>query len=529
MASSTFSKSLLAAAEAMRDEAKKSAYKQDPVMWAEEVLGIVLWSKQKEILRSIAHNKRTAVKSCHSIGKTFICAVAACWWASTHEDSMIQSTAPTYQQVHGQLWEEIRKAHLKANLRGRVTMGDKWQADLTMPDGRTKEILVGEGKKPADSNIHGFHGTHRPDGVFAILDEGCGIAQAIFTGAEAITTGVGDRQLSTGNPDDPNTEFGIIFREKGELWNLITVSAFDTPNFTTEGDELRAWAILEDRRKPGTPEDPFPATRKVETLLAGMPQPSTVEQQKELWGEDSPRYLSKVLAEFPLTSVDSLFTAAEIEIGRANIIEPSDTAFRVMAVDPARYGEDKATVVTNVEGKVEVLAAYATMDTMELAATVHKLALDFKPDEIRVDGVGVGGGVVDRLVQLSNASGNPYVVIELGAGGRAPDPSIHRNARAYWYDSLKYQLRSGNIDLPDHKELLQEMTGIRYEYPQGVMKIESKEDIRRRGDHSPDFVDAMVMATAPISYITDSPYAAMRAGQQFQIDVLDQIELVSLY
>lgn len=529
MSAVTFNKSLRAAALAMQREAREAEYKNDPVLWAEEVLGVVLWSKQKEILRSIANNKRTAVKSCHSIGKTFICAVAACWWVSTHEDTMIQSTAPTYQQVHGQLWEEIRKAHLKANLRGRVTLGDKWQADLRTQDGRVKEILIGEGKKPADSNIHGFHGTHRPDGVFAILDEGCGIARAIFTGAEAITTGMQDRQLTTGNPDDPNTEFGEIFRDQGHLWNLITVSAFDTPHFTGEAEELREWAAAKDKRNPGPPEDPTPYTRKVETLLGGMPNPHTVEQQKALWGEESARYLSKVLAEFPMTSVDSLFTAAEIATGLSNTEEPTKNAFRIMGVDPARYGEDKATIVTNIGGKVEVIAAYNTMDTMELAATVHKYALDLEIDEVRVDGVGVGGGVVDRLVQLARNADNKYVVVEMSAGGRAPDPSIHRNARAYWYDALKYQLRAGNINLPDHKQLLQEMTGIRYEYPNGVMKIESKEDIRRRGDHSPDFVDAMVMATAPISYITDSPLAAMRAGQVLEFDLLEVVDLVSLY
>jgi hypothetical protein len=533
-----------AAAAKMQREAQERRWQHDPVAWAEDVLGIVMWSKQKEILRAVVQHKRVAVKSSHSIGKTFICAVAACWWISTHEDCMVQSTAPTYQQVHSLLWEEIRKMHMRANLKGRVILKDQWLVPLTK-QGRTQDTLVGEGKKPADSNIHGFHGTHRPDGVFTILDEGCGIAQSIFTGAEAITTAAFDRTLTVGNPDDPNTEFGAIFREndpklfkgsdKKPKWHLITVSAFDTPNFTGEDKALLEWADEYDRTHGGTPDSPRPQRDKVERMLGGLPQPTTVEDQKQLWGEDSPRYLSKVLAQFPLTSVDSLFSASEIETGRVNIIEPSEMGFKVLGVDVARYGSDRTVVAYNCEGHIEILGSYNTMDTMEVAANVHKLAVDRKVDQVRVDGVGVGGGVVDRLVQLSRSVDMPYVVIEMTASASPPDRTLHRNSRAYWYDSLKHQLRNALIDLPDDgatsdgETLIRELGSIRYMYPNGVLQIESKEDIRRRGDKSPDYVDAVVMATAPINYIKDDPLATMRPGQMLEIDVLDSIELVSLF
>lgn len=526
MVASTFSTSLRAASKLFEDEARAAAWKNDPVAWAEEHLGLVLWSKQKEILTSIAQNKRTAVKSCHSIGKTFISAIAAAWWVSTRDDCTVQATAPTYQQIHALLFEEIRKVHLKHNLRGRVTLGDKWIAPVTK-DGRTQDTLIGEGRKPANENIHGFHGTHRPDGVFVIADEGCGIPRTIFTGAEAITTAEFDRILTVGNPDDPNTEFGDIFRTKGDLWNLITVSAFDTPNFTGEGEELR-------RKYRNDPVK----TEMVDRLLKGMPQHRTVEEQGRMWGTDSPRYLSKVLAEFPLTSVDSLFTAGEIETGRANQIPAAGEefpvgAFRVLGVDVARYGTDLTVCVLNVEGHTEVVSSYTTLDTMEVAARVHKLAVELNVDQVRVDGIGVGGGVVDRLIALARTADVPYVVVEMTAGAKAPDRTLHRNARAYWYDSLKHQLQNGMIDLPigaegsDDEKLLLEMTGIRYSYPNGIMQIESKEDIRRRGDKSPDFVDALVMACAPINYITSDPLASKRPGDMLAIDVLDVVDIIS--
>lgn len=282
---------------------------------------------------------------------------------------------------------------------------------------------------------------------------------------------------------------------------------------------------------------------KVEALLSGMPNPETVEQQKELWGEDSPRYLSKVLAQFPLTSVDSLFSGADIETGRHNVIGVEKTTFRIMAVDVARYGTDKTVVSLNEGGHVSILGAYNTMDTMEVAATVHKLAVDHAVDQVRIDGVGVGGGVVDRVIALARSIDNRYVVVEMTANASPPDRTLHRNARAYWYDSLKYQLRNALVDLPTDRDdvegkpvgpwardLLKELTTIKYAYPNGVMQIESKEDIRRRGDKSPDFVDAVVMATAPINNIVEDPLSVYRPGQIVELDVLADMEmLVSPY
>jgi hypothetical protein len=52
----------------------------DPVLFATHVLGVTLWQREIEILHSIKSRRRTAVKACHGVGKTFTLAVAALWW-----------------------------------------------------------------------------------------------------------------------------------------------------------------------------------------------------------------------------------------------------------------------------------------------------------------------------------------------------------------------------------------------------------------------------------------------------------------
>ncbi len=72
------------------------------------------------------------------------------------------------------------------------------------------------------------------------------------------------------------------------------------------------------------------------------------------------------------------------------------------------------------------------------------------------------------------------------------------NARAWWYDQLKHLMRSGTIEIAEHANLQDELGGVRYEYRNGKLYIESKEEIRKRNGKSPDYADSLVYATAPV-------------------------------
>ena len=53
---------------------------RDPVLFANHILGVTLWEREAEILHSIQHRRRTAIKACHGVGKTFVLADATLWW-----------------------------------------------------------------------------------------------------------------------------------------------------------------------------------------------------------------------------------------------------------------------------------------------------------------------------------------------------------------------------------------------------------------------------------------------------------------
>src|SRR5579864_8122991 len=81
----------------------------DPVTFVQLFLCQRIWSKQIEILRSVATHSRTAVKACHASGKTFIAAAVVLWWLITHENGIVVTTAPTWLQVEKLIWGEIHK------------------------------------------------------------------------------------------------------------------------------------------------------------------------------------------------------------------------------------------------------------------------------------------------------------------------------------------------------------------------------------------------------------------------------------
>jgi hypothetical protein len=89
----------------------------DPVLFARRVLGTSLWEREAEILLSIQKNRRTAVKACHGVGKTFTLAVAALWWLTRYEEGIVLTTSATQRQVRTQLWSEIHRAVARAKVR----------------------------------------------------------------------------------------------------------------------------------------------------------------------------------------------------------------------------------------------------------------------------------------------------------------------------------------------------------------------------------------------------------------------------
>lgn len=325
----------------------------------------------------------------------------------------------------------------------------------------------------------------------------CGVPEELWTAVEAITTTANSRILAIGNPDDRETSFGEVFCHPRyeKLWNRIRIPADETPNFTGE-----------------------PVPEPLPDLLI---QRSWVEQRRVAWTEEDPRFVSKVLAQFPEQSIMSLFGPAVLARGfdTEDLRDADQQGTLYIGVDPARFGDDYTTVVARRGRLAWVVDSWLGMDTVHSAKRVQDLAEKMRmcdPDgrpyetdvKIRVDVVGVGAGVVDTLAfeqaQMEDRYGQCWFNVREMNGAAAPPIEQggavqgYGNARAYWYDQAKQSMANGSLKVEMHDTLHDELEGARFLFRSGKMYMESKEDMRKAGRKSPDFADALIYAAAPL-------------------------------
>jgi hypothetical protein len=150
----------------------------DPVQFSTHVLGAQLWAREVELLKSIQLNRRTAIKACHGVGKTFTLAHAALWWLTRYPDGIVLTTAPTFRQVGTQLWSEIHRA----TARSRISFPDFSQTRLTLRG--EHNFAMGLATNKAE-NFQGYHGGH----VLIIADEAPGIESGIWDAIAGVMSG----------------------------------------------------------------------------------------------------------------------------------------------------------------------------------------------------------------------------------------------------------------------------------------------------------------------------------------------------
>lgn len=440
-------------------------YMGDPVGFVEDVLGEYPWSVQREILESVRDNRYTVVQSAHDTGKSYIAARAVAWWLSIWPigEAFAVTTAPTWPQVRAILWREIRKAHKKGKLDGRLTLNAEWYMGGRGVPGDADEELVAYGRKPADQDQAAFQGIHAKY-VLVVIDEASGVPKNLYDAVDTLATNAAARVLAIGNPDDPASQMEKVCRP-GSGWNNITVSAFDTPAFTDEE----------------VPEE----------LHQVLVSPEWVEERKRRWGEESPIYVSKVLGRFPDISDDTLISPAMLRLAvETDLIGKERGSY---GGDVARYGDDETCLYRNRGGVIREVESHHKKDTEE---TADMFAKHVRPHNgavpIAVDADGLGAGVYDKLKRKR------LPVREFRNGQKPIDQKrfVNRKAECYW--NLREDMEAGEVDLdPLDEDLLAQLGSIKWGLDsKGRIYIESKDDMRKRGLPSPDRADAAMMAHA---------------------------------
>jgi hypothetical protein len=459
--------------ERAKGVAEFSRYRDAPLAFITEVLHGEPWSRQVDIIESVARNPLTVVRSCNAAGKDYIAAHLALWFVYAR-GGLVLLTGPTERQVREIVMREVARAFGRAQ----DLPGELYQMALKL--GREEHAGILAFTSSEASKLSGFHGPK----VMACLTEAQALEEWCWEGLLACTTGSDDKVLAVGNP---LTNAGKFFTaSQSDAWHAIRISAEEHPN-----------------------------VRERRVVVPGGPSVEFCERIASEFGRSSGIYRARVDGEFPLESMHGLIRRSWLEsaaersesgaLDRGNS-EP------FVGCDIARFGPD-ASAVAVVEGPVLVepprlwygADIAATVDKIETHARAHgmrpksPLPGRWPPSDfpargcLIVDEIGLGSGVLDFLrrnkwdVEGFNAARSPL------GGDQANKKYANLRAQSYWH--LRKLLDEGAVAMPWDEDLATELTATEWKPDSmGRIRIEPKEELSSRLGRSPDRADCVSMA-----------------------------------
>lgn len=549
------------------EEELNDEYFYNPSRWVRDFLGVEFWEKQDEMCQALVTDRNVAVKAGHGVGKSFWVACMICWWIGTRplNKVFVATTAPGVDQVTGVIWREVHKLQRVWNKRyeeyvrkaragldtsnlpnkkapGYITQDNKWKDDLGN--------LLGQGRKPPDNkeedSFQGFHDGY----VLSIGDEACGLSEGMINALANITTNANSKRVLIGNPTNPASYFAKIFQDNTGTWSLHTISVLDAPTLhgagTCPDNCTRKDIHVAMPVGLGFPKD----------MLEKMSGWKYVGDMRRDYGEEHPRYVSRVLGEFAFELGEVLFSERDLAQGKNAVVVPDiENPYVVLGVDIARQGKDKTYIYRSDRGFVhqtdengndlgevardidgEPLAGIRVRKVDEFGDTpfvtqklangkevqgqadrIHGWAMAIGAREVRVDAAGMGKGVIDPLWVLNEAAGYPYVIIEVyGSSTKNIDLRAFANERAFRFSEVRRRMFRGTIDFdPQDLDLVEQLGGIIYSFSVsgGGLLIESKESMKNHGKKSPDAVDGFSYAAMDYEYLVGNPLSFLTPGQ----------------
>ncbi|MDY8109132.1 DEAD/DEAH box helicase family protein [Fulvimarina sp. 2208YS6-2-32] len=428
-------------------------FHKDIEFFAQEMFGVQLRPKQIEFARAFQDNSFITFKGGVGFGKTYIMAVLTWWALITHNEVQVTVFGPNETQIRQGLWKEIGRFHGLMKL--------KWfkdQYDYTATRAFRKkdqpncfaEIQLAD--KDNTTKARGIHSRNN----FIFVDEATGVADEVIEVLINISTDANPKLCLISNPTTADCFFGRTWLD---------------PEISPD------WAKVHGQMKdnPDLKGDAF------EKLV------------RAYGGAGSRLYRINILGEFPLDSEESMISAELVTEATLNTTSRTTPQQPIIwGLDPAGGGKDRSVLIERQGGVVGEPWSWQGITTDQLQTEVadlyHKTPASQRPDQICVDAIGVGDGVYNYL----RMAGLPVRAIKV-SNRPTRKPELFSRLRDQLWWSLKDWLEEGDRKLPAHDDLSKQICLPTYEYRDGRIKVEAKDQMRKRGRGSPDFADALCL------------------------------------
>ena len=454
------------AAKFIRDRLPR--WRDDPILYANELLSFTPDAWQKDALLDLRDNKRVSIKSGQGVGKTGLEAVAFLWFFTCFTYTRVVATAPTKQQLHDVLWAEIDKWMSRSPL---LTQMLRWTKTHIYMVGYEKRWFGVARTATRPENMQGFH----EDNMLFIVDEASGVADPIMEAILGTLTGSNNKLLLCGNPTRTSGTFYDSQTRDRALYKCHTVSSMDSIRTNKES---------------------------IDSLI-----------RKYGWESNVVRV--RVRGEFPSQEDDVFIPLSIIEQCSSRLYElPEDGGMPYVALgcDVARFGDDETVIYRNYKGRCKLVCKRRGQDLMatvgDLVTQYRVICNDFPEWEgkiyVNIDDTGLGGGVTDRLreVKLEQDLRRLYV-IPINAAEKIETDTEAGKKSAEHYNNLTTDMWANLRELLEHKEIVIEddentvaqLSARKYRMASnGKIEVEPKKEMKKRGLDSPDRADALSLS-----------------------------------
>ena len=448
----------------------------DPLLWAEVAFpwgqpgtpleGEDIRAWQSEVFDTIAKhlgNRKTRFRPCriavasgHGIGKTAGMGILASWALTCWAGARIVATANTESQLRTKTSPEIAKwmrMSIGAPLFNIDTMrislkdkeqGENWRLDFTAW---------------SEHNTEAFQGLHNKKSLILLLvDEGSAIPEKVYDVMDGAMTDEDTVviQVVFGNPTQNVGRFREFFRRYRDLWHR--------------------WQI-DSREVEGTNKE-------------------YLQELVDTYGEDSDYVKVRVRGQFPSASSRQFIPTHYVDraFGRHLPKETHDFAAHIISCDPAWTGDDDLVIGHRQGLFFEILEVIGKSDNdiliaQKLAAYQDKFAEPGKPTPM----VNVDAGYGTGIVSAGEALGRHWNLVWFGS--KAADPGVVNKRSEMWRDVREWLGGGGAI--PRDQKLYEDLIAPEtIPHVAGLVQLESKEHLRKRGLPSPDRGDALALTFA---------------------------------
>lgn len=425
-----------------------------PALFAMEALGAEPTEQQWEASKAIVERRRVSIRSGHGTGKSAFMAWCVLWFQSCYFPCKVPCTAPTAHQLNDVLWAEIAKWHRK--LRDRYPeLGNEfdWTSErFVLRTHPSESFAVARTARPENPEaLQGFHS----ENILFLIDEASGVPEQVFQVAEGALSTSGAFVVMAANPTREDGYFYESHHKMRSSWSALHWNGEDSP----------------------------------------MVSKDYIDGMRRKYGVDSAIYQVRVAGNFA-AAVDGIIPLSWCEAAKERNVLPFVSAPVIWGLDVARFGDD-STALAKRKGNIqfEPTREWWGKDTMQTVGLIKQEydRTDDKPDSINVDVIGIGAGVVDRGREI----GLPMVGINVAESASADD-RYNRLRDEIWFKGREW-LEARDCKLCDDDALIGELTTARYQVlSSGKIKVEGKDEMKRRGVASPNRADAWLLTFAHV-------------------------------